>query len=302
MSAIITAQSAGIAATGARFAGRTSHVWDGDRLQPSGLHHRAGHHRDSGRRNQRERPVQRHDRCTSRSRSCLFVIGLGIHYINTDELGHRLEYLRAPRFCRESEREQPTYSSPTSDSMQSPPRRRKRRIRNGICPIGMIASLAICTVLYIAVAGVLTGMVHWQQINIEAPVARAFLDRGLTTASHIITLGALAGLTSVMLVMLLGQTRVLYSMANDGLLPKKVLRRHPPQVPHSVEEHDSGRTAGRDRRQRDSDRRHRQDGEHRNAAGFRDRVDCGHGAAPHESRVSRGHSARRGCRWFRSSV
>jgi APA family basic amino acid/polyamine antiporter len=88
-------------------------------------------------------------------------------------------------------------------------------------PIGMIASLAVCTVLYIAVAAVLTGMVHWQQINIEAPVARAFLDRGLTTASHIITLGALAGLTSVMLVMLLGQTRVLYSMASDGLLPKK---------------------------------------------------------------------------------
>ena len=88
-------------------------------------------------------------------------------------------------------------------------------------PIGMMASLAICTVLYIAVAGVLTGMVHWQQLNIEAPVARAFMDRGLSTASHIITLGALAGLTSVMLVMLLGQTRVLYSMANDGLLPKK---------------------------------------------------------------------------------
>jgi basic amino acid/polyamine antiporter, APA family len=88
-------------------------------------------------------------------------------------------------------------------------------------PIGMIASLAICTVLYIAVAGVLTGMVHWQQINIEAPVAVAFLDRGLKTAANIITLGALAGLTSVMLVMLLGQTRVLYSMANDGLLPKK---------------------------------------------------------------------------------
>jgi APA family basic amino acid/polyamine antiporter len=88
-------------------------------------------------------------------------------------------------------------------------------------PIGMIASLAICTVLYIAVAGVLTGMVHWQQINIEAPVAVAFLDRGLTTAANIITLGALAGLTSVMLVMLLGQTRVLYAMANDGLLPRK---------------------------------------------------------------------------------
>src|SRR5580700_5661055 len=88
-------------------------------------------------------------------------------------------------------------------------------------PIGMIASLAICTVLSIAVAGVLTGMVHWQQINIEAPVAVAFLDRGLPIAANIITLGALAGLTRVMLVMLLGQTRVLYSMANDGLLPKK---------------------------------------------------------------------------------
>ena len=88
-------------------------------------------------------------------------------------------------------------------------------------PIGILTSLVVCTGLYIAVAAVLTGMVPWREINIEAPIARAFLDRGLSTASHIITLGALAGLTSVMLVMLLGQTRVLYSMANDGLLPKK---------------------------------------------------------------------------------
>jgi basic amino acid/polyamine antiporter, APA family len=88
-------------------------------------------------------------------------------------------------------------------------------------PIGIIASLLICTALYIAVAAVLTGMVPWREVNIEAPIARAFMDRGLTGASHIITLGALAGLTSVMLVMLLGQTRVLYSMANDGLLPRK---------------------------------------------------------------------------------
>src|SRR5207245_113455 len=71
-------------------------------------------------------------------------------------------------------------------------------------PIGILASLVICTILYILVAGVLTGMVRWQDVNIEAPIAEAFLDRGLTLASHIITLGALAGLTSVMLVMLLG--------------------------------------------------------------------------------------------------
>ena len=88
-------------------------------------------------------------------------------------------------------------------------------------PIGIIASLVACTALYILVAAVLTGMVPWQEINIEAPIARAFLDRGLTNASHVITLGALAGLTSVMLVMLLGQTRVLYAMAKDGLLPRK---------------------------------------------------------------------------------
>jgi len=88
-------------------------------------------------------------------------------------------------------------------------------------PIGIIASLIVCTLLYILVAAVLTGMVPWREVNIEAPIARAFMDRGLVGASHIITLGALAGLTSVMLVMLLGQTRVLYSMANDGLLPRK---------------------------------------------------------------------------------
>jgi len=88
-------------------------------------------------------------------------------------------------------------------------------------PIGIITSLVVCTILYICVAAVLTGMVPWREINIEAPIARAFLDRNLGWASHIITAGALAGLTSVMLVMLLGQTRVLYAMANDGLLPKK---------------------------------------------------------------------------------
>jgi APA family basic amino acid/polyamine antiporter len=88
-------------------------------------------------------------------------------------------------------------------------------------PIGIIASLLICTFLYISVAAILTGMVPWRNVNIEAPIAQAFLDRGLSTAANIITLGALAGLSSVMLVMLLGQTRVLYAMANDGLLPAK---------------------------------------------------------------------------------
>src|ERR1700744_6588006 len=75
--------------------------------------------------------------------------------------------------------------------------------------------------MYILGKDVLTGMQPWKEINIEAPLAVAFVDRGLIKASYLITAGALAGLTSVMLVMLLGQTRVLYSMANAGLLPKK---------------------------------------------------------------------------------
>lgn len=88
-------------------------------------------------------------------------------------------------------------------------------------PIGILASLSICTVLYIAVSAVLTGMVPWQSVNIEAPIARAFLDRNLDWAADLIIVGTLAGLTSVMLVMLLGQSRVLYAMAKDRLLPPK---------------------------------------------------------------------------------
>jgi len=88
-------------------------------------------------------------------------------------------------------------------------------------PIGIIVSLSICTLLYIGVAAVLTGMVPWREVNIEAPISRAFLDHNLAWASNIVTIGALAGLTSVMLVMLLGQSRVLYAMAHDGLLPRK---------------------------------------------------------------------------------
>jgi APA family basic amino acid/polyamine antiporter len=87
-------------------------------------------------------------------------------------------------------------------------------------PIGIILSLGICTILYIGVAAVLTGMVYWPDVNVEAPIVRAFLEHNLNSAANVITIGSLAGLTSVMLVMLLGQSRVLYSMAKDGLLPR----------------------------------------------------------------------------------
>jgi basic amino acid/polyamine antiporter, APA family len=86
-------------------------------------------------------------------------------------------------------------------------------------PFAIIASLIICTVLYIAVSLVLTGMVKYDTLDLKAPVASAFADAGLPWAVFIITIAAVAGLTSVMLVMMLGQTRVFLGMAKDGLLP-----------------------------------------------------------------------------------
>jgi basic amino acid/polyamine antiporter, APA family len=86
-------------------------------------------------------------------------------------------------------------------------------------PIGIIASLLICTVLYIAVAAVLTGMVRYDRINIDAPVSDAFRQVGLPWAQFLISGGALAGITSVLLVMMLSQPRVLLAIARDGLLP-----------------------------------------------------------------------------------
>ena len=86
-------------------------------------------------------------------------------------------------------------------------------------PIGIIASLILCTILYIAVAAVLTGMVRYDKINIDAPVSDAFRQVGLPWAQFLVSLGALTGITSVLLVMMLSQPRVWLAMARDGLVP-----------------------------------------------------------------------------------
>ena len=88
-------------------------------------------------------------------------------------------------------------------------------------PIGIIASLIICTVLYIAVSTVLTGMVPYNKLDINAPVSNAFMQVGLPWAQFLISIGALTGITSVLLVMMLSQPRVLLAIARDGLLPAK---------------------------------------------------------------------------------
>lgn len=89
-------------------------------------------------------------------------------------------------------------------------------------PIGIIASLIICTLLYIAVSAILTGMVPYDQIDINAPVADAFRQKGLPWAQRLIDIGAITGITSVLLVMMLSQPRVLLAMARDGLLPQGI--------------------------------------------------------------------------------
>ena len=94
-------------------------------------------------------------------------------------------------------------------------------------PFGILGSLIICTVLYIIVAGLLTGLKPYATLNTPSPVADGAAAIGATWGVCLIDLGAIAGLASVMLVMILGQTRVLFTMSRDGLLPKWVGTIHP---------------------------------------------------------------------------
>ena len=94
-------------------------------------------------------------------------------------------------------------------------------------PFGILGSLIICTILYIIVAALLTGLKPYATLNTPAPVADGAAAIGATWGVCLIDLGAIAGLASVMLVMMLGQTRVLYTMSRDGLLPKWVGEIHP---------------------------------------------------------------------------
>ena len=103
-------------------------------------------------------------------------------------------------------------------------------------PKGILASLGIVTVLYVAVAVVLSGMVSYTQLKTlpgrgHANLATAFMDNGIHWASEIISIGALAGLTTVVMVLMLGQCRVLFAMARDGLLPRRLAKTGPRGTP-----------------------------------------------------------------------
>jgi len=87
-------------------------------------------------------------------------------------------------------------------------------------PIGILGSLVVCTILYILVAGVLTGLVKYSTLNVPDPIAVGIDQTGIRWGSLLVKLGAICGLTSTMVVMLLGQSRVFFSMSRDGLLPQ----------------------------------------------------------------------------------
>ncbi len=94
-------------------------------------------------------------------------------------------------------------------------------------PIGLLSSILVCALLYMLVAYVLTGVVPYDKLNVSDPLAVGIDAMGLTWLSPIIKLGAIFGLTSVVLVMLMSQPRIFYKMAQDGLLPPAITKLHP---------------------------------------------------------------------------
>jgi APA family basic amino acid/polyamine antiporter len=94
-------------------------------------------------------------------------------------------------------------------------------------PVGILGSLAVCTLLYIAVSLILTGVVHYSKLSVPHPIAVGIAVTGIGWLEFAVEVGAIAGLSSVMLVMLLGQPRVFFSMAHDGLFPPIAARVHP---------------------------------------------------------------------------
>ncbi len=94
-------------------------------------------------------------------------------------------------------------------------------------PFGIIGSLTVCSLIYLAVALVLVGMVPYQYIDPDAPFSAAFRQVGMPWAGDVVAIGAMVGITSVFYMLLLAQPRILFAMARDGLLPQRVARLHP---------------------------------------------------------------------------
>ncbi len=167
-------------------------------------------------------------------------------------------------------------------------------------PIGIIGSLAICTLLYVGFAYVLSGIVNYKDMT-DTAIYEALHNIGYDWLGTGVVIGILAGYTSVILVMLLGQSRVFYSMSRDGLLPKLFSDIHP-QIPHAValqpRLHGLRQSLFRLRSALEP-RRHDQ---HRHAARLRHRLRRRHDHAQAPIPICRGPTGRRSSRWCRFSA
>ena len=157
----------------------------------------------------------------------LLVLG-AVRGRRRDEHRYReLHAVRAERLARASTRARRSSSSPTSASTRSRRRPRRRRTRSATCRSASSAASAICTLIYVIVGLVATGLVPYQQLRASDPLAQALDVAGLQTASWIVAAGAVVSMTAVLLVFQYGQPRIFYAMARDGLLPPWAAKLHP---------------------------------------------------------------------------
>lgn len=144
---------------------------------------------------------------------------------------------------------------------------------NKTLPRGILISLAVSTVLYIVMTLIMTGVVPYKEFAnfIDAPVAGVILETGLNWLAFVVNLGALIGMTTVMLVQLYGQSRICYAMSRRRPVPE-VLRRSTPEIPHPVQRYMVLRYSNGHRRRFHQHQRAVRIGEHRYAVGIHHRV------------------------------
>ena len=167
-------------------------------------------------------------------------------------------------------------------------------------PRGIIGSLMICTILYVAVALVITGMVNYDDINPDAALAQAFIAQGKDGYATLISAGAVAGLTTVVMTLMIGAVRVTFAMSRDNLLPLAV-GHVSPQDRHAGPAHDRRRHRRRLRRLADPGREAGGDGQHRHPDGVLPGVDRDPDPAqepPRPEAVVQGAAGRRSLPWL----
>ena len=281
------------------------------RLQPARGAHRRGRDRSSSSSASRNPRASTRSSSSSRWRSCIIVILAGAAFVNP------------PTGSPSSRRTPATFGeygwsgilrgagviffayigfdavSTAAQEAQNPQKD---------MPIGILGSLVVCTILYVLVSAVMVGLVPYTQLGVagadgrgdrcgEGAGRRRVRSAGSSTIMpFIVKLGAIAGLSSVMVVMMLGQPRIFYAMANDGLLPPWA-KKHAPEVPHAARHHASSPALPVAIAAGFTPIRHpRRAGQHRHAARVRDRVARHQSCCATSVPTCRARSARRPCR------